>query len=90
MLQGQLRNRSTADEMNRGVGMLESRVSQRCVAAVFNVSDSVVSRICNCHLTNGNALHIYGGGLEKNRTQHQGHSLLIQAQRGRFQNASSP
>ena len=37
--------------MNRGVGMLESGVLQRRVAGILNVSQSVISRMWNRHLT---------------------------------------
>ena len=43
MPRGQFRNRVSPEEINRGVGMLESGVSQRRVAGIFNVSQSVIS-----------------------------------------------
>ena len=53
MPQGQLRTRLSPKEMNRGVGMLESGVSQRRVAGNLNVSQSVISRMWIRHLTHG-------------------------------------
>ena len=43
MPQGQLRTRLAPEEMNCGVRMLESGVSQRRVARILNVSQNVVS-----------------------------------------------
>ena len=39
------------EEMNNGVGMLESGVFQRHIAGVLNVSQSVIFRMWNRHLT---------------------------------------
>ena len=72
----------------RGVGMLESGVSQRRVAGILNVSQSVVPRMWNRHLTHGNPLHRHGGvetGLQLKVTTG---FLLIQSRRQRFLNAT--
>ena len=44
MADGRLRRHLSQDEMNRGIGMLHSGFSQRHVANVLGVSQSVVSR----------------------------------------------
>ena len=41
----QFRNRLSPEEMNHGVGMVGSGVTQRRVAGILNVSQSVISRI---------------------------------------------
>ena len=50
------------DEMNRGIGMLHSGLSQRHVANVLDVSQSVVSRMWNRFITTGNVRHLHAGG----------------------------
>ena len=42
MSQRQFRNRLSPEEMNLGVGMLESGVLQRRVAGILNLSQSVI------------------------------------------------
>lgn len=84
----QLRNRLSPEEMNRGVGMLEAGVSQRRVAGILNVSQSVVSRMWNRHQTHGDPSHRHGGGRERATTQRQDRFLLIQSRRQRFLNAT--
>ena len=71
MPRGQFRNRLSPEEMNRGVGILESGVSQRRVAGILNVSQSVVSRLWNRLLTHGNPSHRHGGGRDRAITQRQ-------------------
>ena len=56
---GQFRYRLSLEDINRGVGMLESVVSQRHVAGILHGSQSVISRICNCHLTHGDPTHTW-------------------------------
>ena len=53
----QFENRLSQEEMNRGVGILESGVLQRRVARILNVSQSVISRMWNRHLTHRDPLH---------------------------------
>lgn len=89
MAQRQFRQRLSAEEMNRGTGMLEAGVSQRRVAEVLNVSQSVVSRMWNRYLVTGNASHNHGGGRRRSTTVRQDRFLVIQARRHRFQNATS-
>ena len=74
--------------MNRGVGMLESGVSQRRVAGILNMSQSVVSRMWNRHLTHGNPSHRHGGGRDRATTERQDRFLLIQSRRQRSLNAT--
>ena len=76
---GQFRNRLSPEKMNRGVGMLESGVSQRHVAGVLNVSQSVISGMWNHHLTHGDPSHRHGGGHDRAITQHQDWLLLMQS-----------
>ena len=45
MADRQVRRRLSEEEMNRGIGMLEAGLSQREVARVLGVSQSVVSRM---------------------------------------------
>ena len=47
----QFKPRLSPEETNRGVRMLESRVSQRCVARILVLSQCVISRMCDRHLT---------------------------------------
>ena len=57
MADRQVRRRLSEEEMNRGIGMLEDGLSQREVARVLGVSQSVVSRMwTRFHLT-GNVMH---------------------------------
>ena len=72
MSRGQFRNRLSPEEMNRGVGMLESGVLQRRVAGILNVSQSVISRMWNRHLTHRDPSHRHGGGRDKTTTRRQG------------------
>ena len=50
------------DEMNRGIWMLHSGLSQRHVDNVLGVSQSVVSRMWNRFITTGNVRHLHAGG----------------------------
>ena len=51
--------------------MLESGISQCRVAGILNVSQRVVSRMWNHHLTHGNPSHRHGGGRDRATTQRQ-------------------
>ena len=75
--------------MNRGVGMLESGVLQRRVAGILNVSQSVISRMWNRHITHRDPSHRHGGGIDRTTTRRQCRFLLIQSRRQRFHNATS-
>ena len=77
------------EEMKRSVRMLESGVSQRRVAGILNVSQSVISRMWIRHLTHGDPSHRHSGGRDRAATERQDHFLLIQSQRQRFRNATS-
>ena len=62
MADQQVRHCLSEEEMNRGIGMLEAGLSQRKVARVLGVSQSVVSRMwTRFHLT-GNLMHQHAGG----------------------------
>ena len=88
MPQGQFRNRLSPEEMNHGVRMLESGISQGRVAGILTVPQSVVSRMLNCHLTHGNPSHRHGRGRDRATTQRQNWFLLIQSQYQQFLNAT--
>ena len=88
MPRGQFRNRLSPEEMNRGVVMLECGVSQRRVAGILNVSQSVVSRMWNRHLTHENPSHRNDWGRDRATTPRQDRVLLIQCRRQRFLNAT--
>ena len=64
MADRRLRRHLSQDEMNRGIGMLHSGLSQRHVANVLGVSQSVVSRMWNRFITTGNVRHLHAGGGE--------------------------
>ena len=83
------RNHLSPEEMNRGVGMLESGVFQRRVAGILNVSQSVIFWLWNRHLTHRDSSHRHGGGRDRTSTRRQGRLLLIQSRRQRFHNATS-
>ena len=57
-----LRHHLSHDEMNRGIGMLHSGLSQRHVTNVLGVSQNVVSRMWNRFITTGNVMHLHAGG----------------------------
>ena len=45
MANARVRRRLNVDEMNRGIGLLEAGLSQRLVAGVLGVSQSVVAML---------------------------------------------
>ena len=59
-----LRRHLSQDEMNSGIGMLHSGLSQRHAANVLGVSQSVVSRMWNRFITTENVRHLHAGGRE--------------------------
>ena len=63
MADRRLRRNLSQDEMNRGIGMLHSGLSQRHVPNVLGVSQSVVSRMWNRFITTGNVRHLHAGGV---------------------------
>ena len=75
--------------MNRGIGMLHSGLSQRHVANVLCVSQSVVSRMWNRLITTGNVRHLHAGGRECSTNEVQDRFLVVQARRHRFDNATT-
>ena len=86
MADRRLRRHLSQDEMNRGIGMLHSGLSQRHVANVLGVSQSVVSRMWNRFITTGNVRHLHAGGRERSTKDR---FLVVQAQRHRFDNATT-
>ena len=74
-----LRRHLSQDEMNRGIGMLHSGLSQRHVANVLGVSQRVVSRMWNRFITTGNVRHLHAGGREHSTNEVQTQFLVVQA-----------
>ena len=69
--------------------MLDAGLSQRKVARVLGVSQSVVSRMwTRFHLT-GNVMHQHAGGRERSKTRAQDRFIALQARRHRFNNATT-
>ena len=89
MADRRLRRHLSQDEMNSGIGMLHSGLSQRHVANVLGVSQSVVSRMWNRFITTGNVKHLYAGGRERSTNEVQDRFLVVQARRHRFDNATT-
>ena len=92
MADRRLRRHLSQDEMNRGIGMLHSGLSQRHVANVFGVSQSVVSRMWNRFITTVNVRYLHaggGGGEERSTSEVQDRFLVVQARRHRFDNATT-
>ena len=96
MADRRLRRHLSQDEMNRGIGMLHSGLSQRHVANVLGVSQSVVSRMWNRFITTGNVRHLHaggggggGGGRERSTNEVQDRFLVVQARRHRFDNTAT-
>ena len=88
MADRRLRRHLSQDEMNRGIGMLHSGLSQRHVANVLGVSQSVVSRMWNRFITTGNVRHLHAGGRECSTSEVKDRFLVVQARRHRFDNAT--
>ena len=89
MADRRLRRHLSQDEMNRGIGMLHSGLSQRHVANVVGVSQSVVSRMWNRFITTGNVRHLHAGGRERSTNEVQDRFLVVQARRHRFDKATT-
>ena len=89
MTDRRLRRHLSQDEMNRGIGMLHSGLSQRHVANVLGVSQSVVSRMCKRFITTGNVWHLHAGGRERSTNEVQDRFLVVQARRHRFDNETT-
>ena len=95
MADRRLRRHLSQYDMSRGIGMLHSGLSQRHVANVLGVSQSVVSRMWNRLITTGNVRHLHagggggGGGLERSTNAVQDRFLVVQAWRHRFDNATT-
>ena len=89
MADRRLRRHLSQDEMNRGIGMLHSGLSQRHVANVLGVSQSVVSRMWNRFITTGSVRHLHAGGRERSTNEVQDRFLVVQARRHRFYNATT-
>ena len=88
MADRRLRRHLSQDEMNKGIGMLHSGLSQRHVANVLGVSQSVVSRMWNRFITTENVRHLHAGGRERSTNEVQDRFLVVQARRHQFDNAT--
>ena len=89
MADQQVRRRLSEEKMNRGIGMLKAGLSQREVARVLGVSQSVVSRMwTRFHLT-GNVMHQHAGSRERSTTRAQDRFITLQARRHRFNNVTT-
>ena len=84
-----LRRHLSQDEINRGIGMLHSRLSQRHVANVLGMSQSVVSRMWNRFIMTRNVRHLHAGGRERSTNEVQDRFLVVQARRHRYDNAAT-
>ena len=81
MADRQVRRLLSEEQMNRGIGMVKAGFSQREVARVLGVSQSVVSRMwTRFHLT-GNVMHQHAGGRERSKTRAQDRFFTLQARR---------
>ena len=89
MADRRLRRHLSQDEMNRGIGMLHSGLSQRHAANVLGVSQSVVSRMWNRFIMTGNVRHLHAGGRERSTNEVQDRFLVVQARRHRFDNTTT-
>ena len=89
MADRRLRRLLSQDEMNRGIGMLHSGLSQRHVANVLGVSQSVVSRMWNRFITTGNVRHLHAGRRERSTNEVQDRFLVVQARRHRSDNVTT-
>ena len=91
MADRRLRRHLSQDEMNRAIGMFHSGLSQRHVANVLGVSQSVVSRMWNRFITIGNVGHLHagGGGGGRENAEVQDRFLVVQARCHRFDNATT-
>ena len=69
MADRRLRRHLSQDEMNRGIGMLHSGLSQRHVANVLGVSQSVVSRMWNRFITTRIVRHLHARGRERSTNE---------------------
>ena len=66
-----------------------SGLSQRHVANVLGVSQSVVSRMWNRFITTGNVRHLHAGGRERSTNEVQDRFLVVQARHHRFDKATT-
>ena len=89
MADRRLRRHLSQDEMNRGIGMPHSGLSQRHVANFLGVFQSVVSRMWNRFIKTRNVRHLHAGGREHSTTEVQDQFLVVQARRHRFDNATT-
>ena len=83
------RRHLNVEELSRGIGMLQGGLSQRRVAAVLAVSQSVVSRAWRRFRQCGSARRRHGGGRQRSTTHRQDRYLITTATRSRRSNATS-
>ena len=87
------RRRLTTEELARAraraMGMLECGFSQRRVANICGVSQSVISRAWNRFQTYGSATQRHAGGRQRATTPREDRFLVVQARRHPFVNATT-
>ena len=81
--------RLATEELSRAMGMLECVSSQRRVANIFGVSQSVISRAWNRFQTSGSATQRHDGGRQRATTPRQDRFLVVQARRHPFVDATT-
>ena len=84
MAELKIRRRLDAEEMNRGIGILEAELSQRHAAGVHGVSHSTVARVWEWFRTHGNVRHRHGGDRGGNRVTTQSDDRLTHYQMTNF------
>jgi len=89
MANRQVRRRLSEYDMNSGIEMLEAGRSQRHVAHLLGVLQSVISRMWNRSQTTGNVLQVHAGGQERLTTQAQDRFIAFHARRQRFSNVTT-
>ena len=83
------RNRLPTEELARAMGMTECGYSQRRVANVFGVSQSVINRAWNRLQTYGSATQRHSGDRQRSTTPREDRFLMVQARRHLFVNATT-
>ena len=83
------RSRLTTEELATAMGMLECESSQRRVANVFGLSQSVISRAWNRFQTCGSATQRHAGGPQRATTPREDRILAEQTTRHPIVNATT-
>ena len=82
------RRRLTTDELSRAMCMQECWSSQRRVANVFGVSQTVIGRAWNRFQTYCSANQRHAGGRQRSTMPRQDRLLMVQAKRHPFVNVT--